>query len=156
MIWIQAQFSLFSTQFNWTFSFENTYTDVVIKVLNNLNVAKTCQVNDIPAKVIKMNKGIFANFITDHFNYCIAYGEFPDESKYADAIPVHKKNEECNKINYRPVRILTNLSKIYEKLVYNWLSKYFDSLLATNQCGCRKGFSSQNCPLVMMEKFGAE
>ena len=94
MIWIQAQFSLFWTQFNWTFSFENTYTDVVIKVLNNLNVAKTCQVNDIPAKVIK---GIFANFITDHFKYCIAYGEFPDELKQADVIPVHKKNEKCNK-----------------------------------------------------------
>ena len=153
MIWIQAQFSLFLTQFNWTFSFENTYTDVVIKVLNNLNVAKTCQVNDIPAKVIKMNKGIFANFITDHFNYCIAYGEFPDELKHADVILVHKKNEKCNKTNYRPWSILTNVSKIYEKLLHNRLSKYFDSLLATNQCGCRGGFRSQNCLLVMLEKF---
>ena len=53
--------------------------NVVMKVVNNLNVAKTCQVNDIPSKVIKMIKDIFANFVTDHFNYCIAYGEFPDE-----------------------------------------------------------------------------
>ena len=30
-----------------------------MKVINNLNVAKTCQVNDIPTKVIKMNKDIF-------------------------------------------------------------------------------------------------
>ena len=60
---------------NSTFSFENTYTDVVMKVINNLNVAKTCQVNDIPAKAIKINKGIFANLITDHFNYCIVNGE---------------------------------------------------------------------------------
>ena len=70
--------------------------NVVMKVVNNLNVAKTCQVNDIPSKVIKMNKDIFANFVTDHFNYCIAYGEFPDELKHADVIPVHKKNEKCN------------------------------------------------------------
>ena len=49
--------------------------------------------------------------------------------------------------------ILTNVSKIYEKLLYNRLSKYFDSLLATNQCGCRGGFRSQNCLLVMLEKF---
>ena len=48
-----------------TFSFENTYTDVVMKVMNSLNVAKTCQVNDIPTKVIKINKDIFANFITN-------------------------------------------------------------------------------------------
>ena len=68
-----------SKKFNSTFSFENTYTDVVMKVINNLNVAKSCQINDITRKVIKMNKDIFANFITDHFNYCIAHGEFPDE-----------------------------------------------------------------------------
>ena len=47
-----------------------------------------------------MNKDIFANFITDHFNYCIAHGEFPDELKHADVIPVHKKNEVCSKTNY--------------------------------------------------------
>ena len=98
---------------NSTFSFENTYTDVVMKVINNLNVAKTCRVNDIPTNVIKMNKDIFADFITDHFNYCIAYGEFPDELKHADVIPVHKKSEKSNKTNYRPVNILTNISKIY-------------------------------------------
>ena len=62
-----------SKQFNSTFFFENTYTDVVMKVINNLNVAKSSQINDIPTKVIKMHKDIFAHFITDHFNYCIAY-----------------------------------------------------------------------------------
>ena len=86
---------------------ENTYSDVVMKVINHLNVAKTCQVNDIPTIVIKINKDIFANFITDHFNYCIANGEFPDELKHADVILVHEKNEKCNKTNYRPVSILT-------------------------------------------------
>ena len=40
-----------------------------------------------------------------------------------------------------------------KKLLYNQLSKYFDSLLATNQCRFRKGFSSQYCLLVMLEKF---
>ena len=113
-----------------------------MKVINNLNVAKTCHVNDIPTKFIKMNKDNFANFITDHFNYCIAYGEFPDELKHAHVIPVHKKNEKCNKTNNRSVSILTNISNIYEKLLYDQLSKYFDSLLATNQCGFRKDFSS--------------
>ena len=124
-----------------------------MKVINNLSVAKTCQVNDIPTKVIKINKDIFANFIMDHFNYCIANGEFPDELEHVDVIPVHKKNEKCNKTNYRPVSILTNISKIYEKLLYDQLSKYFDNLLATNQCGFRKGFSSQYSLLVMLEKF---
>ena len=37
--------------------------------------------------------------------------------------------------------------------MYNQLSKYFDSLLVTNQCEFRKGLSSQYCLLVMLEKF---
>ena len=37
--------------------------------------------------------------------------------------------------------------------MYKQLSKYFDSLLATNQCEFRKGFSSQYCLLVMLENF---
>ena len=142
-----------SKKFNSAFSFEDTYTDVVMKVINNLNVAKSYQINDIPTKVIKMNRDTFANFITDHFNYCISYGEFPDELKHAEVIHVHKKNDKCDKTNYRPVSILINISKLYEKLLYNQLSKYFDSLLATNQCRFRKGFSLQYCLLVMLEKF---
>ena len=110
-----------------------------MKVINHLNFAKSCQMNDIPTKIIKMNKDIFANFITDHFNYCIAYGEYPDDLKHADVIPIHKKNKKCDKTNYRPVSILDNQ-----------LSKYFDSLLVTNQCRFRKGFSSQYCLLVML------
>ena len=40
-------------KFNSTFSFENTDADVVMKVINNLNVAKICQINDKPTKVSK-------------------------------------------------------------------------------------------------------
>ena len=80
-------------KFYSTFNFENTYNDAVMKVTNNLNVAKSCQINDIPTSITKMNKDIFANFITDHFNYCIAYRQFPDVLKHTDVIPVPRKNE---------------------------------------------------------------
>ena len=46
-------------KFNSTFSLENTYTNVVMKVINNLNIAKSYQMNDISTKVIKMNKIYF-------------------------------------------------------------------------------------------------
>ena len=102
-----------SKKFNSTFSFENTYTDIVMKVINNFSIAKSCQTNDVPAKVIKMNKDIFANFITCHFNYCTAYDQFPDELKHADVKPIHKKNEKCDKTSYRPVSIMTNIPEIF-------------------------------------------
>ena len=83
-----------------------------MKVIINLNAAKSCEINDIPTKVNKMNKDIFAKFIMDHFNYCITYGEFPDELKHFNVTIVQKKNEKCDKTNYRPAKILSNISKI--------------------------------------------
>ena len=44
-----------SKMLNLIFCFENTYNDVVMKVINNLNVNKSCQMNDILPKVVKMN-----------------------------------------------------------------------------------------------------
>lgn len=53
--------------------------------------------------------------IDDHFNSYIACGEFLDESKYT-VIPLHKKEKKFDKINHQ--KILTSISKIYEKLVH--------------------------------------
>ena len=51
------------------------------------------------------------------------------------------------------VNILTNISKIHEKLTYNQLYGYFDDIPSPSQCGFGKGYSTQHCLLVMLEKF---
>ena len=115
--------------FKSVFSFTHTNDLEVKKIIRGMNVHKTCQLKDIPTKIIKLNSDIFANFICLHFNYCIDNGEFPQEFQKADIIPVHKKNEKSDKTNYRPVSIPPNLSRIYEKLIhdqlYGFLIRYF-------------------------------
>ena len=54
-----------------------------------------------------MNADIFANFICLHFNYCVDIGEFPQEFKNDDIIPVHKKKEKSDKL-------ITDLSAYYQ------------------------------------------
>ena len=73
-----------------------------------MSIVKTCQKDDIPAKVIKMNKDIFAGFVASFM------GVFPDDVKHADVTPIHKKKDKSDKNNYRPVSILPNISKMYE------------------------------------------
>ena len=48
--------------------------------------------------------------------------------KYADVTPIHKKDDETEKTNYRPTSILPNLSKVYERLMYHQICPYFDSV----------------------------
>ena len=80
-------------------------------------------------------------------------GIFPDELKHADIKPIYKKESRNEKENYRPVSILRNLSKIFERCMYDQLRDYFDKLLPKYQCGFRKGFSTQYCLLAMIEKL---
>ena len=51
------------------------------------------------------------------------------------------------------MRILPNLSKVYERLMYNQISPYFDSVFSKFQCRFRKGFNAQHCLLTMVEKW---
>ena len=39
--------------------------------------------------------------------------------KYAEVIPIHQKDDKTDKEKYRPISILSNLSKVYERLMYN-------------------------------------
>ena len=100
--------------FDSVVNLKNTSSAEAEKVFNNLSIVKTCQKDDIPTKVIKMNKYIFAGFIAKYFNNFVDKGVFPDDLKHADVISVHKKKDKSDKTNYRPVSILTNISK-YEK-----------------------------------------
>ena len=50
---------------------------------------------------------------------CIEEGEFPAELKHADIVPIHNKKDNSDKCNYRPLSILSNYSKVYEKLIHN-------------------------------------
>ena len=59
-------------------------------------------------------------------NASISALKFRNDLKEADIIPVYKKTSKLSKENYRPISILPNISKLYEKCLYDQKSKYFD------------------------------
>ena len=66
---------------------------------------------------------------------------------------VHKKGAKTSKDSYRPVSILPNISKIYERLLFKQISEHFRPILSKFQCGFRKGFSAQHRLLAKLEKW---
>ena len=50
--------------------------------------------------------------------------------KSANITAVFKKNDRTDKTKYRPVSILANLSKVFERCIYKQLSAYFDRVLS--------------------------
>ena len=55
--------------------------------------------------------------------------------------------------NYRPISILPNVSKIYERCLYDQIATYFEHIFSRYQCSFRKGYSAQQCLLAMIEKW---
>ena len=124
-----------------------------MKEITNLKTYKATLNTVIPTKLIKGNSDIFADFISENLNDYIAKSLFPSSLKNAIITPVHKKGTKTSKDHYRPVRILSNISKIYEGFIFKQMSEYFEPILSKYQCGFRKAFSLQHCLLAMLEKW---
>ena len=63
--------------------------------------------------------------------------------KEADIVLVHKKKSKFSKENYRPISILLNTSKVYERCLYGQISNFFQDVFLKYKCGF----------LVMIEKW---
>ena len=57
-------------------------------------------------------------------NGSITNGVFPDELKLAEVIPLFKKADPFDKSNYRPVSLLSHMSKVFERIIYNQINEY--------------------------------
>ena len=55
--------------------------------------------------------------------------------------------------NYRPISILPVISKVYERLIFYQVNKHFDPIFSKYQCGFRKGYSTQYCMILLVEKW---
>ena len=136
------------------FSFKNVQKEEILKELNNLNINKATQNTDVPTKIIKENSDIFGDFIFSNLNCCINTSSYSSLLKRADITPVHKKDSKNKENNYRPVSILSNISKLYERIMFKQMLEYFEkSFFPKYQCRFRKGFSAQYCLVAMLEKW---
>ena len=63
------------------------------------------------------------------------------------------KRENTLKENYRPVSILPSLSKIYGKITFTQMTKFFETFFYRYRCCFRRCFNSQQSLLRMLEKW---
>ena len=96
---------------------------------------------------------MFSNFICQSFNNMIDVCIFPTSLKLANITPVYKKGSKNLKENYRPVCIMSNISKIYERCLFKPISNYFENIFSIFQCGFRQGLSAQYRLVSMIEKW---
>ena len=93
---------------------------------------------------------------TDIINSSIRNGTFPEELKLAEVTPLLKKADPFDKVNYRPMSLLSHVSKVYERIIYNQTSTYFEPYFSSFLTGFRKNHNTQHSLLKMLELWKAE
>ena len=65
--------------------------------------------------------------------------------KLANVITLNKKGNHSEKDQF----ILSNLSKAFERCIYNQIAQFFDKILSKHQCGFRQDHLTQHCLVVL-------
>ncbi|KAJ8711160.1 hypothetical protein PYW07_008402 [Mythimna separata] len=107
----------------------------------------------IPATVIYSARNILIPVICHVFNLALASGVFPKVFKKAVVHPIHKSGDRDSVNNYRPISVLSILSKLLEKILNKRLLDYLCSLniLANNQYGFRSGKNTEDAILELLD-----
>ena len=90
------------------------------KVVMNLDLSKASGPDSIPVVVLKNYEPELSYILVELFNKCLKESCFPDCWKVSSVVPVFKNvGKRSTAKNYRPVSLLSVVSKVFEKLVNN-------------------------------------
>ena len=94
-----------------------------------------------------------AHHISSLINHSLQLCIFRDMFKLAEVSSLYKKNDNLHKGNYRLVRVLPPVSKIYERVMAVHLCDFFNHISSALLSAFRKRYSSQSTLLNMIEHF---
>ena len=105
--------------------------------------------NGIPFKFMNIAIDSISSFIAHLINLSFSEGIYPDLLKCSFIIPIHKAGSKSEVANYRPISILPNIGKIFEKCASSQIVEFLhtNSLINPNQHGFRKNHSTTTCSL---------
>ena len=133
---------------------------MVKKVITNLDSSKAHGLACIPVVVLKNCGPELSYILTKLFNMCLKDVQnvscFPDCWKVSSVAPVFKNvGERSTAKNYRPVSLLSVVTKIFEKLVNNRIVDHLEkcSLFSDFQYGFRSSRSSADLLTVVSDRI---
>ena len=96
----------------------------------------------IPAFLLKDCSSVFLKPLQYIFNLIIKKSEFPSAWKTSRICPVYKKGDRSLAANYRPVAIINNFAKLFEKIVTTKIEFYARARISDSQHGFCRGKST--------------
>ena len=133
-------------------SFNNVSESDVLRYINSLKSTSTGYDN-INSRSILIVKNVKSKHLAFLINLCFTTGTFPDQLKIARLKIIYKKGDKNDVSNYRPISILNNFSKIFEKAILDQIYNFTNTQLCPYQFGFRKNSSCEHALLTIKEKI---
>ena len=102
----------------------NIKASTVKDMIDIINVNKSCGPDPISSIILKKTSHSISPILAKLFNYSIKSSIFPDAWKLAHVVPIHKKGDESQCKNFRPISLLPCLSKVFERCVFKDIFNY--------------------------------
>ena len=125
----------------------------VLKESEKLDPSKSCGFFDISPKIIKWSATILAPILTKLFNMCLLGGIYPDCLKIARVKPIFKGGNRNESTLYRPISILSQINRIFERLLRDRLYNFVKNKLYRKQFGFRPKNSTEHPVLDLKENI---
>nr|CAI5852006.1 unnamed protein product [Callosobruchus analis] len=121
--------------------FTVTHKREVEKIISELKNKKSVGEDEVPVSILKAAADIISEPLVYIINLAFCTGVYPEILKCGNVKLIHKKGNKRNLEMYRPITILSNINKIFEKIMCNRLTEFLDSnnLITDEQNGFRKG-----------------
>jgi hypothetical protein len=118
-------------------SLGNTTPEHVLKTIRKFKNKASFDIDGISTKMVKFIGSEIAVPLAHVFNTSLESGIFPDKLKQCRVIPIFKSGSHLDCDNYRPISLLSSISKVLEKIVADKLLYHLQSndLLYTHQYG---------------------
>ena len=81
-----------------------------------MDASKSSGPYSVPDTILKTIRDYISEPLALLGNDSLASGNFPEKLKLARIAPVFKKGSRFDKDNYRPISVLANFSKLFEKV----------------------------------------
>lgn len=131
---------------NPRFQFSHITPEEVHRVITSLPNRKTPGSDNITNELLKLSSSAISQSLSELFNKSLSEGVFPSDWKLATISPVLKDGKDPTKpVSYRPIALLSCVSKLFERLVHDQLMKFcfHHDVLPREQFGFLKGRSAE-------------
>ena len=100
----------------------------VMDIIWRLDVSKASGPDQISVRILKGTVGSISPILAGLFNKMIKHEKIPSVWKISNIVPIPKGSNSTSPSNYRPISLLSVVSKVLEKIIYNRVAKNLESL----------------------------